>query len=245
MGGQLLAGKVALVTGGSRGIGSAICRQLVEEGARVVSVASGVPRPHIEDDPRRSRLHLRCDVADEADVQRCIEQAVDEFGDIDVLVNNAGISRDGMIHRMELAAFRRVIEVNLQGAWLMTRSVLEVMRRGNGGSIVNLSSVAGDKGNLGQSSYAASKAGVEALTKVTAREGAAFGIRANAIRPGLIATEMTEAMPKHVWEEKLATIPLSRAGLPSEVASVALFLASDLSSYVTGATIDVSGGRGI
>ncbi|MBC7631669.1 SDR family NAD(P)-dependent oxidoreductase [Aeromicrobium sp.] len=234
---RLLDGKVAIVTGGTRGIGGAIATTFAEHGATVVALATSPVRLANVD----TRV---CDVSDEASVMSTFGSALADHGRIDVLVNNAGVAIDSVIHRGSLEDFRRVLDVNLQGTWLCTREALRHMRdREGGGAIVNIASIASKAGNLGQAAYVSSKAGVEALTRTTAREGARHGIRANAIRPGLIATDMTAGMPQHSWEEKLASIPMARPGDPREVAEVALFLASDMSSYMTGAVLDVAGGR--
>jgi 3-oxoacyl-[acyl-carrier protein] reductase len=185
-----------------------------------------------------------CNVAEEASVEALVDGVVDRQGRLDVLVNNAGITRDGMMHKLSLEDFRAVVDVHLQGTWLCSRAALTHMRsRDGGGAIVNMSSISGKVGNLGQSNYAAAKAGIVGMTKATAREGARFGIRANAIQPGLINTAMTQAMPEDVFAQKAADIPLGRAGEPSEIADAALFLASDMASYVTGVTLEVAGGR--
>jgi NAD(P)-dependent dehydrogenase (short-subunit alcohol dehydrogenase family) len=190
-------------------------------------------------------LHMEgCDLCREAEVIELFERTLDRFGHVDILVNNAGVAGDSMIHRGSLPEFRHTIDVNLQGTWLCTRQALQHMRStGRGGAIVNITSVAGAIGNLGQAAYASSKAGVEALTKVTAREGAGYGIRANAIRPGLIRTDMTVQMSDEWWQAKVSSIPLGRPGEASEVALAALFLASPMAGYITGAVLDVSGGR--
>ncbi len=242
---MLLNGQVALVTGGAQGIGQAIGRVFGEHGASVViaDVSASAAAAEAEYFGERG-LGLGCDVTDEDSVAAAFARAVEHFGRIDVLINNAGIARDGMMHRLSLRDFRAVIDVHLQGTWLCSRSAMAHMRgRDGGGAIVNLSSISGKVGNLGQTNYAAAKAGVVGLTKATAREGARFGVRANAVMPGLIRTAMTEAMPADVLAASIENVPLGRPGEPNEVAKAALFLASDLASYVTGVTLEVAGGR--
>jgi 3-oxoacyl-[acyl-carrier protein] reductase len=226
---MLLEDRIAIVTGAAQGIGRAIAERFHAAGAHVVGNGTeGVP----------------CNVAEEASVEALVDGVVDRQGRLDVLVNNAGITRDGMMHKLSLEDFRAVVDVHLQGTWLCSRAALTHMRsRDGGGAIVNMSSISGKVGNLGQSNYAAAKAGIVGMTKATAREGARFGIRANAIQPGLINTAMTQAMPEDVFAQKAADIPLGRAGEPSEIADAALFLASDMASYVTGVTLEVAGGR--
>jgi 3-oxoacyl-[acyl-carrier protein] reductase len=168
---------------------------------------------------------------------------VRETGSVDVLVNNAGITRDASIRKMTLDQWDLVQSVHLRGAFITTKAVAEVMRTQERGAIVNVSSLSGKVGNFGQANYSTAKAGLVGLTKVTAKEYARFGVRANAVQPGLIRTPMTEALTKEVWDRKLAEIPMGRAGEPDEVATVALFLASDLSSYMTGAVLEIGGGR--
>lgn len=170
----------------------------------------------------------------------------EKLGRVDIVVNNAGVTRDAMIHRMSVDEFRKVMDVHLYGTWLGTRAALRHMRaRDGGGAIINISSLSGKVGNLGQTNYSAAKAGIVGMSKAAAKEGARHGIRVNAIQPGLIRTDMTTSMPESVWDEKMQEIPLGRAGDPSEVASVAAFLASEMASYITGAVIEVTGGRGM
>ncbi len=242
---MLLEDRVAIVTGGAQGIGRAIAERFHAEGATVVLAdLDGDIAAATADEIGERADGVACNVVEEADVAALVDGAVERHGRVDVLVNNAGITRDGMMHKMTLADFRAVVDVHLQGTWLCSREALTHMRsRDGGGAIVNLSSISGKVGNLGQTNYAAAKAGIVGMTKATAREGARFGIRANAIQPGLIRTAMTEAMPDDAYEAAEAGIPLGRAGEPDEVANVALFLASDLSSYVTGVTVEVAGGR--
>lgn len=265
-GGGLLRGRVAVVTGGTRGIGLAIATRFAAQGATVLAVGRSAPegaagrRREGNDDDNDDDIvglgdageqgagdrisRLIGDVGEEADVVRMFAETVERHGGVDILVNNAGSSPGGPIHRTELADFRAAIDVNLQGSWLCTRELLRHVRRvGGGGAVVNIGSVAAKSGNVGQGAYASSKAGLEALTRVTAREGAPHGVRANAIRPGLIRTDMTAAMSEDWWNAKLDTIPLGRPGEPDEVAAAALFLASDLASYITGSVLDVTGGR--
>ncbi len=242
---MLLENKVAVVTGGAQGIGLAIASFFRENGARVMLAdLDGRLAAAAASDLGDDATGIGCNVASEHAVRNLFTEVIGAHGRVDVLVNNAGITRDAMMHKMSLEQFRLVVDVHLQGTWLCSREALAHMRGRDGeGAIVNISSIAGKIGNLGQSNYAAAKAGIVALTKTTAREGARFGIRANAIQPGLIRTAMTEAMPEEAFAAKAADIPMGRVGEPGEVANVALFLASDLASYVTGQTVEVAGGR--
>jgi 3-oxoacyl-[acyl-carrier protein] reductase len=187
--------------------------------------------------------HRRCDVTDEDEVAALVEHCTDQFGPVDVMVNNAGVTRDATLRKMAVSDFRSVLDVHLTGAWNGTRHAAEVMREHGGGSIVNISSIAGKVGNFGQTNYSAAKAGLVGLTKASAKELARSGVRVNAVQPGLIRTAMTEAMPAAAWAAKLAEIPMGRAGEPFEVAQVVLFLASDMASYLTGTVVEVTGGR--
>lgn len=242
---MMLQDQVAVITGGAQGLGRAIASRFLDHGARVILAdldGEAASRTAAQLDPDRA-IGVACDVARESCVEALFAAVDTAQGRVDVLVNNAGITRDAMLHKMTLGQFRDVIDVHLQGAWLCSRAAMKRMRGGAGGAIINMSSISAKAGNLGQTNYAAAKAGIVAMTKATAREGARHGVRANAIQPGLIRSAMTEAMPEEVWDEKLAGIPLGRAGEPDEIADVALFLASGMSSYVTGAVIEVAGGR--
>ncbi len=242
---MLLEGRIAVVTGAAQGIGRAIAARFVEQGATVVLAdLDGDAVATAAGELGERATGLACDVTSEVEVAELAEGAAELHGGIDIWVNNAGITRDAIMHRMELDAFRAVVDVHLQGTWLGTRAALTHMRsRDGGGAIVNLSSISAKVGNAGQTNYSAAKAGVVGLTKAAAKEGAGKGVRINAIQPGLIRTAMTEQMPADVFEERVGDIPLGRAGEVDEVADVAVFLASDLSSYVTGAVVEVTGGR--
>ena len=243
---SLLDGRTAVVTGGAQGIGFAIAQRYVAEGARVVigdldlgASEAAVDRLGGRDFARA----VRCDVTNADEVDALVATAVSEFDGLDVMVNNAGITRDATMRKMTEEQFDQVIAVHLKGTWNGTRKAAAIMRENESGAIVNISSLSGKVGLVGQTNYSAAKAGIVGLTKAAAKELAHLGVRINAIQPGLIRSAMTEAMPQKIWDAKLAEIPMGRAGEPSEVASVALFLASDLSSYMTGTVLEVTGGR--
>jgi len=244
----LLDGRTAVITGGAQGIGFAIAERFVAEGARVVL---GDLNPELTDGAVATlggsavAKAVSCDVTDAAQVEALVGAAVDTFGSLDVMVNNAGITRDATMRKMTEEQFDQVIAVHLKGSWNGTRLAANIMREAKSGAIVNISSISGKVGLIGQTNYSAAKAGIVGLTKAAAKEVAHLGVRVNAIQPGLIRSAMTEAMPQRIWDQKLAEIPMARAGEPSEVASVALFLASDLSSYMTGTVLEVTGGRHI
>ena len=244
----LLDGRTAVVTGGAQGIGYAIAERYVAEGARVVlgDLDLAATEAAVEKlGGREVAAAVRCDVTDAAEVEALIAAAVDTFGGLDVMVNNAGITRDATMRKMTEEQFDQVISVHLKGTWNGTRLAAAVMRENKSGAIVNMSSISGKVGLLGQTNYSAAKAGIVGLTKAAAKEVAHLGVRINAIQPGLIRSAMTEAMPQRIWDAKLAEIPMARPGEPDEVAKVALFLASDLSSYMTGTVLEVTGGRHI
>ena len=244
----LLAGRIAVITGGAQGLGFAIAEQFIAEGARLLLGDLDI------DDTRAAAQALggsevaravACDVTSASEVDHLIAAAVEEFGSVDVMVNNAGITRDATLRKMTEQQFDDVISVHLKGTWNGTRSAAAIMREQGSGAIINMSSISGKVGFVGQTNYSAAKAGIIGLTKAAAKELAHLGVRVNAIAPGLIRSAMTEAMPQRIWDAKLAEVPMGRAGEPSEVAAVALFLASDLSSYMTGTVLEVTGGRHI
>jgi 3-oxoacyl-[acyl-carrier protein] reductase len=241
----LLDNQTAVITGGAQGIGLAIAEAFVAQGARVVladldGTAAEAAAKGLGDDVA---VGVACDVVSAADVERALETAVATFGSLDVVVNNAGITRDATMRTMTEEQFDQVIAVHLKGCWNGTRLASTRMREQKSGSIINISSLSGKVGLVGQTNYSAAKAGIVGLTKAAAKEMAHHGVRVNAIQPGLIRSAMTEAMPQKVWDQKMADIPLGRPGEPAEVASVALFYASSLSSYMTGTVSEVSGGR--
>ena len=242
-----LTGKVALVTGASRGIGRAIALKLAAEGAAVVINYHGSMekakevKAEIESDGGIAEI-MQCNVADYQATEAMIRKVTDDFGRLDILVNNAGITRDGLLMKMSEEDYDTVLDTNLKGTFHCIRFAARQMLRQRGGRIINLSSVSGILGNAGQANYSASKAGVIGLTKSVARELASRGITCNAVAPGFIETEMTEAMPEAAREAVKKQIPLQRTGQVSDVASVAAFLASDLADYITGQVISVDGG---
>jgi len=242
----MLTGRTAVITGGAQGIGLAIAHTFASQGARIViGDLDGTKAKEAAEDMGSEALGVQCDVTSSSDVARLLHTATDAFGSLDIMVNNAGITRDATMRKMTEEQFDDVIRVHLRGCWNGTRQAAAIMRESGGGSIINLSSISGKVGFIGQTNYSAAKAGIVGLTKAAAKEVAHVGVRINAIQPGLIRTAMTEAMPQKAWDQKMAEIPMQRAGEPAEVASVALFYASDMSSYMTGTVAEVTGGRHI
>ena len=244
---QLLKGKTAIVTGATRGIGKGVALKLAEQGANIAFtyVSSAEKALALENELQAFGVKVKSYKSDASlmkDAEELIKNVLDNFESIDVLVNNAGITKDNLLMRMSEEDFDRVLEVNLKSIFNMTKAVQRTMLKQRSGSIVNMTSVVGVKGNAGQSNYAASKAGVIGFTKSIALELGSRNIRCNAIAPGFIETEMTEKLDEEVITNWRNSIPLKRGGTPEDVANTTLFLASDLSSYITGQTLHVCGG---
>lgn len=244
---KLLEGKTAIVTGAARGIGKAIAIRFAQEGANVAFTDLV-----IDDNAKATEAEIAAfgvkvkgyasNAANFDDTHAVVENIVKDFGRVDILVNNAGITRDGLMMRMSEQQWDMVINVNLKSAFNFVHAVTPVMMKQKGGSIINMSSVVGVSGNAGQTNYSASKAGMIGLAKSVAAELGSRGIRANAIAPGFIITEMTHQLPEEVRKEWAEKIPLRRGGTPEDVANVCVFLGSDLSSYVSGQVINCCGG---
>ena len=244
---ELLKGKIAIVTGASRGIGRAIAEKFIENGATVAFT-------YLSSDEKAKQLEkeltsnggtakgFKSNAAEFDAAQNLVDEVVKEFGTVDILVNNAGITRDNLLMRMSEEQFDEVINTNLKSSFNLTKAVLRTMLKAKSGSIINMSSVVGVKGNAGQANYAASKAGMIGFTKSVALELGSRNIRCNAIAPGFIETEMTDALDEAVVQGWREGIPLKRGGSPEDVANATLFLASDLSGYITGQTLNVCGG---
>jgi len=242
-----LTGKAALITGGSRGIGKAIGLRLARQGADVAfsykgnTEAAKATAGEIESLGRRA-LAIQGDVRDPESAEGVVKAALDAFGKIDVLVNNAGITRDDLIMRMSAEAWRDVLETNLFGAFWMIKAVTRPMLKARGGRIVNITSVSGQAGQMGQANYSSAKAGLIGLTKATARELGSRGITVNAVAPGFVLTELTKDLPDALKEEITSRTPLGRFGTTEEVADAVAFLASDEAGYITGQVLAVDGG---
>lgn len=244
---RMLSNSVAIVTGGSKGIGRAIVGAFLREGARVHYLSRSRAEDHaaLEGLAREgggSLDWISCDVADEKSVEAAVEAVASAEGRIDVVVNNAGVTRDNLVFRLTLEDWDAVLRTNLTSAFLVSRTAARHMIRKRSGSIINVSSVVGITGNGGQTNYSASKAGLIGFTKSLAREVSGRRVRVNAVAPGYIDTDMTKALPEEAREKLTAAIPLGRTGSPEEVAKAVLFLASDLSSYITGEVLKVDGG---
>ena len=244
---KLLEGKVAVVTGAARGIGKAIAMKFAQEGASVAFTDLKADENFQNTEKELQALGVKAkgytsNAADFEDTAKVVSEIVKDFGRIDVLVNNAGITRDGLMMRMSEQQWDMVINVNLKSAFNFIHAVTPIMMKQMNGSIINMASVVGVSGNAGQANYSASKAGLIGLAKSIAKELGSRGIRANAIAPGFIITDMTAQLSQEVRDEWAQKIPLRRGGTPEDVANAALFLASDLSGYVSGQTIHVCGG---
>lgn len=244
---MLLTGKTAIVTGGSRGIGRAIAVDLAAEGANVAVIYAGNTAAAEETAALikaqgGSAAAMQCDVSDGDAVNDMIAAVKEQFGAVHILVNNAGITRDGLLMRMKEGDWQAVIDTNLSGVFHCTKGVTKLMMKQRSGVIINITSVVGETGNAGQANYAAAKAGIIGFTKAAAKELASRGIRVNAVAPGCIDTDMTAVLSDAVKEDMLRSIPLGRVAQPQEVAKAVVFLASDNASYITGQVLNVDGG---
>lgn len=240
----LLEGKVAIITGASRGIGKAIAQRYAQEGAKVAFtyLSSEEKAIALEKELGNGAKGFKSNAADYKAAEQLVADVVEHFGTVHIVVNNAGITRDNLLMRMTEEQFDEVIGTNLKSVFNLTKSVLRTMLKAKSGSIINVGSVVGVNGNAGQANYAASKAGIYGFTKSVAKELGSRNIRSNAIAPGFIATEMTEVLDEKVVAEWVKNIPLQRAGQPEDVANLCVFLGSDQSSYITGQVINVCGG---
>ncbi|MCL2820325.1 MAG: 3-oxoacyl-[acyl-carrier-protein] reductase [Oscillospiraceae bacterium] len=243
----MLKGKTAVVTGASTGIGKAIALKMAENGASIAIIYIGDANPAqdvkkaIENYGVRAEIY-ECDVSDFEASKTICEKIIEDFGSVNILVNNAGIIRDNLLLRMSESDFDSVINVNLKGVFNITKHLSRSIMRAEEGRIINIASVSGIMGNAGQANYSAAKAGVIGLTKTTAKEFAGKNVTCNAIAPGFVETDMTANLPQAVKDSANSTIPLKRMGTPDEIANVAVFLASDMASYITGEVIKVDGG---
>ena len=244
---KILKGKTAIITGATRGIGRGIAEVFAKQGANILftySSSSDLAK-EIEDNLSKENVIVKAyksDASNFEDCQKLVDQITEEFDTVDILINNAGITRDNLLMRMQEEDFDKVIEVNLKSVFNMTKAIQRTMLKQRFGSIINMSSVVGVKGNAGQSNYAASKAGIIGFSKSIALELGSRNIRCNVIAPGFIETEMTEILDEKVVQEWRNSIPLKRGGTPLDIANTCVWLGSDMSSYVTGQTIHVNGG---
>ncbi|MDF0719174.1 3-oxoacyl-[acyl-carrier-protein] reductase [Kaistella sp. PBT33-4] len=242
----LLEGKVALITGGSRGIGKGIVERFAEQGAQVAFTYAGSVEKAAELEKSLSSTTkikgFQSDASDFDAAQKLVDDVIAEFGKVDILINNAGITRDGLLLRMSKDDWDIIMKTNLDSVFNLTKAVIKPMMKAKNGSIINMSSVVGIQGNAGQANYAASKAGVIGFTKSVALELGSRNIRCNAIAPGFIETEMTAALDQKVIEEWRNDVPLKRGGMPEDVANACVFLGSDMSAYITGQVLNVCGG---
>lgn len=244
---KILDGKIVIITGASRGIGMGIARIFAEHGANVAFTYSSSEAPALELEKELNSMGVKAkayksNAASFKDSEDLIARVLEDFGGIDVLINNAGITKDNLLMRMGEEDFDKVIEINLKSVFNMTKAVQRTMLKQRKGSIINMSSVVGVKGNAGQTNYAASKAGIIGFTKSVALELGSRNIRCNAIAPGFIETEMTDKLDEKTVQGWREAIPLKRGGTPEDVANACLFLASDLSAYITGQVLNVDGG---
>jgi acetoacetyl-CoA reductase len=235
--------RVALVTGGTRGIGKAISARLKADGFEIAANYAGNESAATETAAELGIKVYKWDVGDEAQCSAGIAQAVSELGPIDVLVNNAGITRDGQFHKMSAEKWREVMRVDLDSLFYMTRPVIEGMRERGFGRIINITSINGQKGQFGQVNYSAAKAGMIGFTKALAQESAAKGVTVNCVAPGYIETDMVAAVPEDALKKIVATIPIGRLGKAEEIADMVAFLASDRAAFITGATMTVNGAQ--
>jgi len=244
---MILKDKVVIVTGSSRGIGLAIAETYAKEGAKIVICSTTQEKSDsvskkISGDYKIETLGIQVDVSNEDSVKNLVDKTLEKFERIDILVNNAGITKDNLLIRLSFEDWKRVIDTNLNSVFLCTKAVLRTMLKQKGGRIINMSSGVGVIGNAGQANYSASKAGLIGFTKTVAKEYGAKGILCNAIAPGFIETDMIISLPKDYLDNIISTVPMKRLGTSKEVANMALFLASDLASYITGQVLHVDGG---
>ena len=235
--------RVALVTGGTRGIGEAICLALKDAGFKVVATYAGNEEAAQKFIDQTGIQAYRFDVGNYDDCQEAVRKIENEVGPVEVLINNAGITRDGTMHKMTFEQWNKVIQTNLTSCFNMCHSVLDGMRERGFGRVVNIGSINGQAGQYGQVNYAAAKSGIHGFTKALAQEGAAKGITVNAIAPGYIATEMVRAVPENVLEKIVARIPIGRLGEASEIARGVVFLTADDAGFITGSTLSINGGQ--